>query len=107
MSISQSLYNFPQQDFAMDIPNTYIHVMHLIFCGRIFKHTIFKIVYGKKEHQDKTHADFLGIACHIHGFFTIPSQIFITYILHSIVSGMRLISSKEISNNTIFLFQRV
>ena len=40
---------YPNKSFTTDIPYTYIHVTHLLFCGRIFKHTIFKIVYGKKE----------------------------------------------------------
>ena len=36
------------------IAYTYIHVMHLIFCGRIFKHTIFEIVYsGKRNTKTK------------------------------------------------------
>ena len=37
--------------FTMDIPYTYIHVTHLIFCGRIFKHTILEIVYDEKEQK--------------------------------------------------------
>ena len=50
MSISQSLYDFSQQDFYHRHPShTYIYVTHLIFCGRIFKHTILKVQYNKRR----------------------------------------------------------
>ena len=54
MSISQSLYDFSQQDFSLQYPShthtyIYIYVMHLTFCWRIFKHTILKVQYNKKR----------------------------------------------------------
>ena len=59
----------------------------------------------KKEHQNKTHAHFLGIVSELNEFHTIPSQNFTTHNLHNIVSGMHRTSSKRISPNMILLFQ--
>ena len=36
----------PNQIFTMRAPHTYLYVMHLTFCGRIFKHTILKVQYN-------------------------------------------------------------
>ena len=53
-------------------------------------------VTARKEHKIKTHAHLLGNVSQLNEFHTIPSQIFITYILHSVFSEMQLISSKEL-----------
>ena len=50
------------------------------FCGRIFKHKIFKRVYnGKKEHKNIIHSHLYGIETQLNEFHTILSQIFTTY----------------------------
>ena len=44
----------PNKILTRHAPYTYIHVMHLTFCGRTLKCTLFEIVYEeKKEPQNK------------------------------------------------------
>ena len=51
-----SLYTIsPNKSLTTCAPYTYIRVMHLTFCGRTPKHTLFEIVYEeKKEPQNKS-----------------------------------------------------
>ena len=45
----------PNKILIMHAPYTYIQVIHLTFCGRTLKHTLFEIVYEeKKEPQNKS-----------------------------------------------------
>ena len=60
----------------------------------------------EKEHKNKTCSHLLGIVSPLNEFQTIPSQTFTTYNSQSIFPGIHLTSSKRISNNTIFLFQK-
>ena len=92
MSISQSQYNFSQQDFTKHTLHTYIHVTHLTF---VEAYNIGGSVQWKKEHQNKTHSHLLGIVSQLNEFHIIPSQIFTIYNSQSIFSGICLTSSKR------------
>ena len=72
--------------FSPYMPLTHIYMSHIShFCGRIFKHTIFKIVYNEKAtHKNITCSHLLGIMSQLNGFHPIPSQIFTTYNWQSI-----------------------
>ena len=79
-SISCSLYDLSVQDFYHTCPlHIYIHVMHLTFFGRIFKHTIMEIVYNGKGTQKQNTFPLLGFVSQLNEFHPIPSQIFTTY----------------------------
>ena len=96
----------PYEILTMHATYTYIYVMHLIFCGRIFKHTVFHKLYNqKKEHKITMHSHLLGIVSQLDEFHIIPSQIFITYNSQSIVLGIHCTSSEGTHNNMIFLPQ--
>ena len=50
-NISVPILSLPMR-FSPQMPLTHIYVSHIShFCGRIFKHTIFKIVYNEKGTQ--------------------------------------------------------
>ena len=98
----------PYEILTMHATYTYIYVMHLIFCGRIFKHAVFHKLYNqKKEHKITMHSHLLGIVSQLDEFHTIPSQIFITYNSQSIVLGIHCTSSEGTHNNMTFLTQKV
>ena len=42
----------PKGIFTMHASHTYMYVMHLTFCGRIFKHTILKVEYNKRRNTN-------------------------------------------------------
>ena len=94
----------PNTSFTTDTPYTYLYVMHLTFCGRIFKHKYWKKCIMEKEHQNKTHSHLFGIVSQLNEFHTIIPKIS-PHTIHTIyVQECASLLPKEISNNIIFLF---
>ena len=96
----------PYEIFTTHTPYIYIHVTHLIFCGRIFKHTTLEIVYDGKGTQKQTHSLLLGSVSQLNEFCTIPSQIFTTNNSQSICQESTSLLPNGIGYTTIFLFQK-
>ena len=96
----------PSTSFTMDTPYTYIYVMHLTFCGRIFKHTILEEVYdGEGTSKQITFPSFLELCYNSMSFTPFIPKIS-PHTIHTIyVQQYASLLPKEISNNIIFLFQ--
>ena len=96
----------PNTSFTMDTPYTYLYVIHLTFCGRIFNHTILeKVYYGKGKPKQNTFPSFLELCLNSMSFTPFipkisPRTIHIIY-----VQECASLLPNEISNNIIFLFQ--
>ena len=90
--MGRGLFMQVQRRFSPCIPLTHIYMSCISqVCGRIFKHTIFKIVYNGNRNTTCSHL--LGIVSQLNEFQTIPSQILPTYKSQSIFLGIHLTSS--------------
>ena len=99
--ISLSLYDLSQHDFTLHAPYTYVDVMHLTLCGRIFKCTIFEIVYNGKGTAKQNSFPHNSIRFAL--FLPISSP----HTIHRVnfQESASLLENGS-SNNMIFLFQK-
>ena len=105
MSISQSQYDFSQQQFYhayLTHTHIYIYIYIYIYICQV-SHILWKnlqayniecTVQQEKEHKNQGSCQALGIVWQLNEFCTIPSQPFTTYNSQYIVSGMHLTTSK-------------